>query len=62
LVSERLGHSSITETANTYGHLFPSKDDGSELAAAEQAVLSLHAVGDRSSPAEWRCPFRESIP
>jgi integrase len=62
LVSERLGHSSITETANTYGHLFPSKDDGSELAAAKQAVLSLHAVGDRSSPAEWRCPFRESIP
>jgi integrase len=51
LVSERLGHSSITETANTYGHLFPSKDDGSELAVAEQAVLSLHAVGDRSSPA-----------
>ena len=43
-VAERLGHSSITETANTYGHLFPSKDDGAELAAAEQAVLSLHAA------------------
>jgi integrase len=43
-VAERLGHSSITETASTYGHLFPSKDDGAELAAAEQAVLSLHAA------------------
>jgi integrase len=49
-VAERLGHSSITETANTYGHLFPSKDDGAELAAAEQAVLSLHAAEGAPTP------------
>jgi integrase len=26
-------------TADTYGHLFPRGDDGSELAAAEKAFL-----------------------
>jgi integrase len=40
LVQERLGHSSIVMTANTYGHLFPRTDDGSELAAAEHALLA----------------------
>jgi integrase len=39
LVQERLGHSSITMTMDTYGHLFPRGDDGSELAAAESALL-----------------------
>jgi len=43
-VSERLGHNSTAVTSDVYGHLFPSQDDGSELAAAEQAVLGLHAV------------------
>jgi integrase len=41
VVSERLGHNSTAVTANVYSHLFPSRDDGSELAAAEQAVLGL---------------------
>ena len=27
-------------TADTYGHLFPRADDGSELAAAERAFLA----------------------
>ncbi|MEK1855411.1 MAG: hypothetical protein AAAC48_26990, partial [Phyllobacterium sp.] len=40
MVQERLGHSSITLTMDTYGHLFPRNDDGEELAAAEQALLS----------------------
>jgi hypothetical protein len=31
----RLGHSSIQMTADRYGHLFPSADDGTELTAAE---------------------------
>jgi hypothetical protein len=31
-------------TADVYGHLFPSKDDGSALAAAVQAVVGLHAA------------------
>jgi hypothetical protein len=26
-------------TADRYGHLFPSTDDGAELAAAEKAIL-----------------------
>jgi integrase len=39
VVQERLGHSSITVTLDTYGHLFPRGDDGSELAAAATALL-----------------------
>lgn len=34
VVQERLGHSSITVTLDTYGHLFPSSDTGSEMEAA----------------------------
>jgi integrase len=45
VVSEYLGHASIKMTADVYGHLFPSKDDGSALAAAVKAVLGLHAAG-----------------
>ena len=41
VVQARMGHSSITMTADTYGHLFPRNDDGSELAAAERG---LHAT------------------
>jgi integrase len=36
----RLGHSTIAMTLDTYGHLFPRGDDGSELAAAERSLLS----------------------
>jgi integrase len=39
-VQTRLGHASIQMTADTYGHLFPRGDDGSELAAAERAFLA----------------------
>jgi integrase len=39
LVQARLGHSTITMTADVYGHLFPRGDDGGELAAAAQALL-----------------------
>jgi integrase len=39
LVQARLGHASIQMTADRYGHLFPSGDDGAELAAAERALL-----------------------
>ena len=39
MVQARLGHASIQMTADTYGHLFPRSDDGSELAAAEKAFL-----------------------
>ena len=39
LVQARLGHASITMTADCYGHLFPRGDDRVELAAAEKAFL-----------------------
>jgi integrase len=39
LVQERLGHATVVLTSDRYGHLFPRGDDGSELAAAEQALL-----------------------
>ncbi len=39
IVQERLGHSTIAMTLDTYGHLFPRGDDGSELEAAERALL-----------------------
>jgi integrase len=35
VVQERLGHSSITVTLDTYGHLFPRGDDLAQLAEAE---------------------------
>ncbi|WP_309486572.1 site-specific integrase [Sinorhizobium sp. 8-89] len=38
-VQERLGHSSIQMTLDTYGHLFPRGDDSDELAAAERSLL-----------------------
>jgi integrase len=40
VVQERMGHSSITMTADVYGHLFPRGDDADEMAAAEAALLS----------------------
>lgn len=40
VVQERLGHSSIVITMDTYGHLFPRGDDGDELAAAERSLLA----------------------
>jgi len=39
VVQARLGHASIQMTADRYGHPFPSADDGSELAAAEKALV-----------------------
>ncbi len=40
LVQERLGHSSIILTMDTYGHIFPRGDDAEEMAAAERALLA----------------------
>jgi integrase len=39
MVQQRMGHASIAITMDVYGHLFPRGDDGSELAAAEKALL-----------------------
>jgi integrase len=38
-VQERMGHSSIAVTMDTYGHLFPATDEGETLAAAELALI-----------------------
>lgn len=40
VVQDRLGHSSITMTMDTYGHLFPRGDDAEELEAAERALFA----------------------
>jgi integrase len=40
VVQHRLGHSSITVTMDTYGHLFPRADDTAELAAAASFLLT----------------------
>jgi integrase len=42
VVQERMGHSTIVMTADTYGHLFPRSDDAEELAAAERALLLVN--------------------
>src|SRR5262249_44427853 len=39
VVQARLGHASVPITADRYGHLFPSSDDGTEMAAAENALM-----------------------
>ena len=41
MVQERLGHSTLAMTADTYGHLFPTNDDGAELAKAEKFFLGV---------------------
>jgi integrase len=40
VVQERLGHSSIVVTLDTYGHLFPAGDDSGALGKAEALLLS----------------------
>ena len=39
-VQARLGHASIVMTLDRYGHLFPTRDDGKELAAAERVLFA----------------------
>jgi integrase len=40
MVQERMGHASIVMTSDVYGHLFPSGDDGQEMAAAERSLFT----------------------
>jgi integrase len=39
VVQERLGHSTIAMTMDTYGHLFPRGDDEQELVQAERSLF-----------------------
>ena len=52
----RLGHATISMTADRYGHLFPRGDDGAELAAAERAFLLPAAVPNGSTDAQNGAP------
>ena len=59
-VQARLGHASIVMTLDRYGHLFPSGDDGSELAEAERRLLPERhrrdirtCVARKSQRPEW---------
>jgi integrase len=38
-VQVRMGHATLSMTADTYGHLFPSQDDAEVLAAGEAALM-----------------------
>lgn len=45
VVQSYLGHSTVTLTLDTYGHLFPSQDDDAALAEAEGFLLqTVHAT------------------
>ena len=46
---ERLGHSSITVTLNTYGHLFPSLDEAltDGLEATSRTSVATRTTPDR---------------
>jgi integrase len=44
MVQERLGHSTITLTADVYGHLFPTDDDGAEMNRAMKFFPTLSAT------------------
>jgi integrase len=39
IVQERMGHSNIAVTLDTYGHLFPQENHAAELAAAAASIL-----------------------
>jgi integrase len=45
VVQARLGHASIQITDDRYGHLFPSQDDGAEMAAAERMPVARSVSG-----------------
>ena len=40
VIQERMGHSTITETFDTYGHLFPKDADAEEMATAEMRLIA----------------------
>ena len=41
VVQERMGHSTLAMTMDTYGHLFPAGDDKEQISKAETALLRL---------------------
>lgn len=48
VVQERLGHASISETFDTYGHLWPSDEEGTRDASGELVATVCGLVADRT--------------
>jgi integrase len=44
-VQVRMGHGTLSQTADRYGHLWPSADDAQELAAAERVFMAAGRAG-----------------
>src|SRR4029077_3559275 len=40
VIQERMGHATISETFDTYGHLFPKAEDAEEIAEAELRLVA----------------------
>ena len=40
VIQERMGHATISETFDTYGHLFPKAEDAAEIAEAELRLVA----------------------
>ena len=40
VIQERMGHATISETFDTYGHLFPKAEDAAEIAEAEMRLVA----------------------
>jgi integrase len=40
VIQERMGHATISETFDTYGHLFPKSEDAKEIAEAELRLVA----------------------
>jgi integrase len=49
VIQSRLGHASITETMDTYGHLFPDSDDATST-ALDELFGTAGRAGDRCTP------------
>jgi hypothetical protein len=55
-VQERMGHSDVVITINTYLHLFPREHDKKELSRAGQEVIRSRRVGAVSCGAAGKIP------
>ncbi len=53
IIQTRLGHATITETMDTYGHLFVDADDQGRT-AVDQAISPVFAELDRNRRADDR--------
>lgn len=51
-VQRALGHAKATTTLNTYGHLWPTAEDRTRVAAADLMSTALDARGDQLGTAE----------